>query len=157
LIQIKRSLRMEYTGGRQARQGVDECVESTTSRAKAPRAPCEHTRAQGRTDASRTGRAHAGAECAGRALAELKAACHRHAGPSSRPRKGEQAAAAPNKGATTTPAGQPPARSTREGSGGGTAGPPNGPKAGEGAAGPPGELGGDKKIKGFPFLNLFSR
>jgi hypothetical protein len=46
------------------------------------------TRAQGRSDASRTGRAHARAERAGRALAELKATCHRHAGPSSRPRRG---------------------------------------------------------------------
>jgi hypothetical protein len=138
---------MEYTGGRQARQGVDECVESTTSRAKAPRAPCEHTRAQGRTDASRTGRAHAGAECAGRALAELKAACHRHAGPSSRPRKGEQAAAAPNKGATTTPAGQPPARSTREGSGGGgeRLGRQMGPNRGRGRLGRQGRRGEIKK------------
>jgi hypothetical protein len=45
-------------------------------------------RAQGRANASRTGRAHAGAERAGRALAELKAACHRHTGPSPRPRRG---------------------------------------------------------------------
>jgi hypothetical protein len=91
------------------------------SRVEAPR---EHARVQGRTDASQTGRAHAGAEHTERA-------------------RGER---------------------------GGTAGPPNGSKAGEGAAGPPsqptkgkggltrlGHKGREKKKKGFPFLNLFSR
>jgi hypothetical protein len=101
--------------GRRARLGVDERAEGTASRAKAPRAPREHERAQGRADASRTSHAHAGAELratsrqwghakterAGRALAELKAARHRHARPSSRPRRGEKAA--PSEGATTTP------------------------------------------------------
>jgi hypothetical protein len=53
---------MEYTGGRQARLGVDERVEGTASRAKAPCAPREHARTQGRIDASWTGCAHAGAE-----------------------------------------------------------------------------------------------
>jgi hypothetical protein len=65
------------------------------------------TRAQGRADASRTGRARA-VLCAvsgngamprstarGHALAELKAVRHRHAGPSSRPRWGRHATAAP--------------------------------------------------------------
>jgi hypothetical protein len=72
------------------------------------------TYAQGHADASRTGRAHTGAEprtrriaCrerqrghteADRAQPELKAACHRHAAPSSRPRRGRHAAAAPGRG-----------------------------------------------------------
>jgi hypothetical protein len=94
-------------GGRRACLGVDERVESTTSRVEAPRAPREHARAQGRADATRTSRAHVGAElrtrraarrerqrgtpganARSRALAELKAARHRHVGPSSRPRQG---------------------------------------------------------------------
>jgi hypothetical protein len=48
--------------GRRARLGVDERAEGTTSRAKAPRAPREHTHAQGCADAPRTSRAHAEAE-----------------------------------------------------------------------------------------------
>jgi hypothetical protein len=79
---------MEYMGGRRACLGVDERVESTMSHAEAPRAPREHARAQGRADASRTGRAHAGAERTGHTLAELKDVCHRHVGLSSRPRWG---------------------------------------------------------------------
>jgi hypothetical protein len=46
------------------------------------------TRAQSRADVSRMGHAHAGVERVGRTLAELEAAYHRHAGPSSRPRWG---------------------------------------------------------------------
>jgi hypothetical protein len=37
-------------------------AEGTTSRAKAPRAPREHARAQGHADAPRTSHAYAGAE-----------------------------------------------------------------------------------------------
>jgi hypothetical protein len=62
---------MEYTGrgrwvarGRRARLGVDERAEDTASRAKAPRAPREHTRAQVHANAPRTSHAHAHALCA---------------------------------------------------------------------------------------------
>jgi hypothetical protein len=48
--------------GRRARLGVDERAEGMVSRAKAPRAPREHERAQGRADAPRTSHAHVGAE-----------------------------------------------------------------------------------------------
>jgi hypothetical protein len=50
-----------YRGGRRAR-GRQECAESTASRAKASRAPREHARAQGRSNAPRPSRAHVGAE-----------------------------------------------------------------------------------------------
>jgi hypothetical protein len=62
---------MEYTGGRRARLGVDERVENVAGRYAScrghgePRQSTVHhasTYAQGRTNESRTGRAHAGAE-----------------------------------------------------------------------------------------------
>jgi hypothetical protein len=56
---------MEYMGGRRARLGVDERAEGTASRAKAPRAPRKHARAQGRANVSLTSHAHVRAERAG--------------------------------------------------------------------------------------------
>jgi hypothetical protein len=95
---------MEYMGGRRARpEGVDKRAKGTASRAKAPRT----MRARTTTLMRREWVAHmSGPSCAraalraagdneamprptarGRALVELKASCHRHAGPSSRPRR----------------------------------------------------------------------
>jgi hypothetical protein len=88
--------------------------------------------------------------CAGRGLGEGKR------------KRGARLTSGPHQGVAA--AAQPPAWGTREGSGGGgTAGPPNRPKAGEGrggelgcrgAAGPKGEEGGREKRKGFSFFSL---
>jgi hypothetical protein len=67
--------------GRRARLGVDERAEGTASHAKAPRAPREHARAQGRTDAPRTSRARAGAELRTRRAARREQAAGPRRGP----------------------------------------------------------------------------